>query len=480
MKKIIALVTALIFAALAAAGCAGETKNVPASSDEPRRAPDDGFFGPVKIAEGIEDVYVKVETSFVSVYKASDLEEPSQQFPTSGFDDVNNSARAIVTDDMNSDGYSDLTIPFRRMNDMQYYYVYLYAPESDSFTLFPEMSKIGNLTATDEGYLVGYSSEHGATKYYFVDGELLDEAQTDESLATAISYAKGYLGDDDLTADFIRDELVDMALCRLYLVTRSGENVAYVAVSYDLTRVFYSELSGVYFDLEYDGENFTRGVGNYSKMEYTGNISGYESKGHEALGAAGREYYDMIGERLSEFAPIDFESPDAVEAMSAYMHDDPVWYCCFTPKIEGSSVTGRYYYTWATYEDDISSEVLRTEMDKYSARIGEIVGEMPTGLEAKERYVYLAEKLRYLAEEEHHKESTDGFALEIPGETVDERIAKTFAYMCKKADIYCTWDGNYNTIMDGDTERTVSVYSTFRIVPGSDEWFDAFYVEDRK
>ena len=107
---------------------------------------------------------------------------------------------------------------------------------------------------------------------------------------------------------------------------------------------------------------------------------------------------------------------------------------------------------------------------------------MPEGLEPIGKYVYLAEKMYIESEEEHHHGTgEDGIALFIPGETVEERAAKTFAYMCETAELYCTWnEDGPNEIMDGTEKKTVSVYETYSIPAGSEEWFNAFFKGENK
>ena len=441
------------------------------------------LFGPVKIGGGEEDVFVGVDTSFVHIFKASDKDNPSQSFSTTGFDDVENSAKSIVTDDVNFDGYADITIPCRRAYDLQYYYVYLYNPDGASFSFVPELSSIGDLTVED-GFLKGIAEEHGAfaeMKYYWKDGSLEEEQQTDESMRLALECASSLLGKDGLTGTFARDELIDMTISKLYFVCEGNDPVAYAAVSYDLSRIFYSELSGVYFEVVKDGDGYKK-VQSYSKLEYEGVPYGYPAKGRDSLNDNQKEYYDIIAEKLVNFDPISIESPDAAAAMTAYLADHPVCSLVFRAEIEGYSVKGEYYYSWAPYESDISKDVMSEKMNAYSGKIADLVSQMPTGLEPMEKYVYLAQKLRLASEEEHHEGvGEDGLAVFIPGETVDERAAKTFAYMCEKAELYCTWssDGT-NEIMDGEEKKTVSVYETYAFPAGSDEWFSAFYKGENK
>ncbi len=469
MKRIIALLLAL-FALLSLASCGS------AQSNDEKMEYKGELFGPVSVGEGIEDVYVGLDTGFVYIFKASDTETPSQYFTTSGFDDVGNCLRTIRAVDADFDGFSDLLIPFRRVDDYQYYYVYLWSPASDGFILIPSMSSIGNIEIFD-GYLTGVSAEHGvyaAVKYTWKNGELKEDEETDELLSQAREYARGLLGKDAFSLTFARDELIDMTISKLYFVTENGEAVAYIAASYDGSRFFYSPLSSVYFEIIRDGDTYSKGQ-NYSKLEYDGTVVGYAREEYSKLSANQKEYYDMISEKLNAYVPFEFESSDAVAALGAFMKDNPVWYLCFIPETAGDRAAGKYVYSWDNYNYDTSKEGLSEKMREYSERISSLVSEMPTGLEPIEKYVYLAQKLRVEAEEEHHHGPEDGLSVYIPGDSLFERAAKTYAYMCEKAELYCTWDGGTNYIMDKTEKRAVSVYNTYAYDAGSDGWFEEFY-----
>jgi|GEM_PF-2520918 len=470
MKKIIAL----LFAAavmFSFAGCESER-----SGDEKVKY-DGELFGPVKIAENVEDVWIGLNTGFVNFFKDSDRENPSQSFTTSGFDDVANSMKSITSEDVNFDGYSDVVIPFHRYDDFQFYYVYIWDKDNASFSYYPQLSGVGNL-AVGDGFLSGIANEHGAyfeTKYFWEDGKLISEEESDENMHLAKEYTEGLLGKEGLNVSFSRDELIDMTISKLYFVSDAEGVIAYAAVSCDNSRVFYSPLTDVYFEVERDDDGYKKGL-SYSKLPYSGVPNGYSAEAFSSLDASQKDYYDMIGEKLGSFDEISFESPDAAAAMEAYLKDHPVWYCCFIPKISGYSVTGSYCYTWSNYSDDVSVEVLSEKMKEYSDKINGYVSEMPTGLQPIERYVYLAQKLRLLAEEEHHHGSdADAMGLYIPGDSLNERAAKTFTYMCEKAELYCVWDGDYNYILDGAEKKRIAVYDTFAFVPGSDEWLNAFW-----
>ena len=473
MKRISAVLL-VILTVLSFASCGGK------QADEADGAEYTGeLFGPVAVGEGEEDIFVGTDTSFVHIFKASDTKTPFQSFTTSGFDDVANSAKSIVAADADFDGFTDLIIPFRRVNDYQYYYVYLWNKDSGGYVFVPSASSIGNIEVKD-GYISGVSAEHGSyeeCEFVFEDGEFVDRNGRDEGIATAREYAAGLLGKDDFSLTFARDELIDMALSKLYFLTEGGEVTAYIAATYDNDRVFYSPLSDVYFEIvKRDGE-YKKGD-SFSKMEYDGVAEGYESAAFSKLNDNQKEYYDMIAEKLRAYDKIDYESPDAVAAMDAYMKDHPVTSLCFVPQIAGYSVRGKYVYTWDNYNTETSKDVLEEKMNEYSERISSVVGEMPTGLEPIEKYVYLAQKLRSLSDEEHHGGEENGMSVYIPGDSLDEKAAKTYAFMCEKAELYCTWDGAVNCIMDGDEKREVRVYDTYPFPGGSDEWFEVFFAEE--
>lgn len=473
MKKIISVL--LIFSlAFSLFACASEEK----SDDKMKYSGE--LFGPVKIADGVEDVYVGLDTAFVHIFRESDKENPVQSFTTSGFDDIENSARSIRAADVDFDGFNDLIIPFRRVADYQYYYVYTWNNDSETFSLVSSMSAIGNVEVCD-GYIKGVSSEHGAyhlTKYYWVDGVLEEEEELDETMSIARECAEGILKKDGLTVTFGRDELVGMTLTKLYFIMDGGKTAAYVAVSYDGTRAFWSSASDVYFEVVRDGDEFKNGQ-SYSKMEYTGVPHGYAAEEYAKLNASAKEYYDMISDKLLSFAEIDFDSADAADAMEAYMKDHPVRSMCFVPKIMGNSVTGDYVAAWDNYNTGVTKDELAEGMSAYSDKISAIISEMPTGLEPIERYVYLAQKLQVLSDEEHHHgKDGDGLGIYIPGNSLNEKAAKTYTYMCEKAELYCVWDGEHNVIMDGTEKRIVSVYDAFAYPAGSDGWLDTFFAEE--
>lgn len=474
MRKITALLVALITLFIFASCGSGET-------GEPEAAEYDGeLFGPVAVGDGEENVFVGVDTSFIHVFRESDTKIPYQSFTTSGFDDVADSARSIIAADATSDGYTDLIIPFRRVDDHQYYYVYVWNADSKGYVFVPSMSSVGNIEVKD-GHIKGFASEHGAyveKEYYFENGDFA-AAEEDEGIATAREYAQGLLGKDSFTLTFARDELIDMALTRLYFVTEGEEVTAYIAVTYDNSRAFYSPVSDVYFEIVRRDDGYKKGE-SFSRMEYTGEVTGYKAEAFSKLSENQKEYYDMIAEKLRAYDEVDFESADAAAAMDAYMKDNPVTYLYFVPETEGYSVKGRYCYTWDNYDYDVSLGTLSEKVAEYSERISAVVGEMPTGLEPIEKYVYLAQKLRSLSEEEHHEGKENGMSVYIPGESLNERAAKTYAYMCEKAELYCTWDGGTNYIMDGGKVRPVHVYDAYPFPGGSDEWFEVFFAEEEK
>ncbi|MBQ6262677.1 MAG: hypothetical protein IJK58_04100 [Clostridia bacterium] len=474
MKRITAILLILV-TVFSLASCKG------GKTDEPETAEYTGeLFGPVALGEGEEDIYVGVDTSFIHIFKASETKIPFQSFTTSGFDDVSNCIRAIRAEDVNFDGKCDLIIPFRRVDDYQYYYVYI-CGEGSVYSFEPSMTGIGNIEVGD-GFLTGISSEHGLykeTRYFWVDGVLEDEDGLDEQIGVAEEYAKGVLGKDALSLSFIRDELVDRTISKLYIAEENGEQIAYFAVSYDGTRVFYSPMSQTYFEIVKDGGEYSKGL-SYEKLDYNGVPLGYAETAYEGLSDNQKEYYEMIGDRLRSYEDISFESPDAAEAMRAYMKDHPVWSLCFVPEIVGNSAGGYYCCTWDSYRRDVDKAALSGTMDRYKEKIRSIVSEMPTGLAQSERYVYLAEKLQITAEEEHHDGAEDGLSVYIPGDSLNEKAAKTYAFMCETAELYCSWDGEYNVIMDADEKLTVSVYDAFAYPPGSDEWINEFYSGEKR
>ena len=475
MRKITALVLFLL-TVISVSSCG--TK-LPGPADEFEYSGE--LFGPVSVGEGIEDVYVGLDTGFVYVFRGSEKKIPFQSFATSGFDDVENSIRSIVAADADFDGFTDLIVPFRRVGDYQYYYVYLWNSGNGGYMLVPSASNIGNIEVHD-GYIAGIVTEHGSSELrelVWKDGEFVDRNEDDEGIATAREYAAGFLGDDPVSLTPAGDELIDMALSRLYFVTVNGEVTSYIAVTYDNTRAFTSQLNGVFTEIVKDGDGYKTGE-SFSKAEYTGVAAGYEAVAYSELSGEQKEYYDAIAEKISNYDTVEYKSSDAAAAMKAYVKDHPVASLCFIPQIEGYSVKGKYCYTWDNYNDLTSKDVLAEKMNEYSQRMSETVGEMPVGLEPMEKYVYLAQKLRHLSEEEHHEGRENGMSVYIPGDSLNERAAKTFAYMCEKAELYCTWDGGTNYIMDGGKVRPVRVYDAYPFPGGSDEWFEVFFAEEER
>ncbi len=439
------------------------------------------LFGPVDVGEGIEKIYVGLDTGFVYVFKESETKIPYRSYASSGFDDVENSIKSITAADADFDGYTDLIIPFRRIDDYQYYYVYLWNNDGGGYSLVPSASSIGNLEVRD-GYVAGVVSEHGSyeqRELVWKDGELVGRNEEDEWIGTAREYVEGYLGKDAFSLTPAGDELIDMALSRRYFVTENGEVTSYIAVTYDSTRAFTSPLTNVYTEIVEDGGEYREGE-SFPKTGNGGVAAGHEYVYYSELSAGQKEYYDLIAEMLRNYDEIAFESPDAPAAMEAYMKDHPEASLCFVPQIVGYSVKGKYLYTWDNYSDETSKDVLAEKMNEYSERISSAVGEMPVGLSPLEKYVYLAQKLHHLAEEEHHEGKEGGMSIYLPGDSLDERAAKTYAYMCEKAELYCTRDGEFNYIMEGGEKRAVRIYDTFTFSGGSDEWFEAYFAEEEK
>ncbi|MBR6917968.1 MAG: hypothetical protein IKN38_07260 [Clostridia bacterium] len=473
MKKLICILLALSLVPFFA-GCGEEEAKTP---DEVSYYGEK--YGPIKINDGTDGIYIGVDTGFIYIFDEADTETSIQSFVTRGFDDIEYSKQAIRTDDMNFDGSRDLAIPFRRLDDHQFYYTYLWNNDTGMYTYDPDLMQIGDLEVCD-GYLTGVKGEHGAYEemnYYWQDGKLVSEEAFDQCAEAASAFAASLI-EGGATVSFARDELVDMTICKLYFASAADEVKAYIAVSYDCSRAFYSPATDVYFEIKPDGDGYKTGQ-SYSKLAYGGAVLGYSREAYSSLSDNQKEYYDMIEEKIKSFETIDFESPDAPAAMEAFMKDNPVWSWCFIPKIVGYSVTGRYYYAWADYEENVSGDVLSEKMDEYRKKMTDVVSEMPTGLEPIEKYVYLAEKLQVLEEEEHHHGSSgDGYDLTIPGDSLYERSAKTYTYMCEIAELYCTWDGGLNHIMDGAEKKTVDLYNAFVYPAGSDGWFEVFYAED--
>ncbi len=396
MKKTIALLIAAV-CLISLWGCGGEPED-----EAPPVKYSGEYFGPVKVGEGADDVYVGLDTAFIYIFTGENKEEPSQMFTVSGFDDVGSCLKGIKADDASADGYTDLMIPFRRVDDLQYYYVYVWDNDTSSYVLIPSMSSVGNLEVTD-GCLKGIASEHGAfheVEYIWENGRFVED-EGDEYLQVARELAAGMLGGADVTLTFGRDELIDMTISRLYFVSEGADVTSYIAVSYDKTRGFFSPASSVYFDIVRDGDKYKKGD-SHKKMEYEGIPYGYGEAEYDKLDGNQKEYYGMIGSKLHAYDKIDFESSDAAAAMNAYMKDHPVWSQCFVPQIMGYSVGGYYCYTWDNFNTETSKETLSEKMDEYSKKVSDVVSQMPTGLEPIEKYVYLAQKLSVISEEEHH------------------------------------------------------------------------------
>lgn len=415
-------------------------------------------------------------------FKESGKETPDQYFPTSGFEDVAYSADNVRAEDVNFDGYFDIVVPFRRLYDLQFYYVYVWDGASGLLRFVPDMTNIGDFKVGD-GIITGYYAEHGEPEQFeFVwkDGNIVNVGEVDETVSIAEEYAREYLGSDDVRAVFVRDELIDMAISRLFFIYEKEEIVSYIAVSYTKDRVFASPMTDVYTELIRDGDAL-REDGEYSREEYKeGDKYGYVREGYLNLGEKGKELYDEIASEIAAFEPVDIQSPDAPAAMDAYIKDNPLCSLFFVPEISGYSVKGKYYYSWEPYAAQADAETMRGAADEYSVMMEGAVSEMPTGLSQTEKYVYLAEKLRLLSEEEHHTGTDSVAGLYIPGDSLGEKAAKTYAFMCELADVYCTWDGEINCIIVDGEKRRVNVYDTYPYSPGTDGWFEKFYMGDIK
>ena len=78
---------------------------------------------------------------------------------------------------------------------------------------------------------------------------------------------------------------------------------------------------------------------------------------------------------------------------------------------------------------------------------------------------------------EHHEHGLgDGFGTLIKGDSDNERYAKTYCYICEKANLYCKATGSTNIIKSGAEDVEVDLHSACRCIPGADDWKAAFYM----
>lgn len=478
MKKIIAvlLLAALLFSF---AGCASENE-----TDEKDKENEVKYTGELKgpfFPSGSENGYlVGIDDSFIYLYKDSDREHVFQYYSVSGFDDTAYSLSGVRSEDINFDGFSDLVIPFRRVDDLQYYYAYLWDGEKGNYSLCADVMGIGEFTVCD-GWIEGkeyFNGELITVKYMWEGSELESEAETDRIAALALDIAKGLTGKDGLSVTYTRDDLTDLTLTRLYTVSEGAKSIAYVAINYDMTRFFWSEMSEVFFEVSLDENGKLIKTQSYSKMKYDGVPYGFSEEEYGKLSSTEQNYYDMIREKLLAFENISYESAEAVTAYKALIKDHPIFSNYFNGEVMGNTLTGSYFYQWSTYSEEISPDVISEKLEEYRNLIFSYVESMPLGLEPIERYVFLAQKLQHECAEEHEHTVKDGFGIQISGDTSGEQIAKTFAYMCELAELYCTWDGGYNMIMAGTELTKIDLYESSRCEAGSDEWLSAFYAED--
>ncbi len=400
-----------------------------------------------------------------------------QTFQHSGIESLEATKNGIMFEDVSFDGFTDVLLPQRKLGEIQYYYCYIWNEEDKIFRMNMDFLNIGN-PVINENFISGTVSEHGTeheAEFYYEDGHFVsDHEHHDEYLEVALTYMRGFLGKKEIECQFTAWELIDVSICKKYYVLENGEPIAACAVNADGSRVFYTPLTEAYTEIIFSEDSYSESTESYGKMEHTNENFTYVAEGFESLSDSGKEVYGNFYNELSAYK--EFELTDAAEitALYAVFSDHPEFYNYYRVEEKHGTVSATLFCKWAPYKAPEASE-LTEAANEYDAFIDEVVSSIPVGLEPLEKYLFLAQRLELMSKGHEGDEVT--FELLISGDSQGEKIARTYKLMCEKAQLYCTYEGNLNTILSDGEKVTVSVEKSFNHVPGNEKWLSAFFME---
>lgn len=475
MKKINVLLIILSLAVtLSLFGC---EKNAPAENGQESIDPST-LIGPVSIFDGGMTFYIDINETSVAIYEDGSFDAPYQNFAHAGLANIEASKSGFSAVDLNFDGYLDLTVPQRTVDGIQYYYGYLWSDESKTFSFNSDILNIGNLTVGDKCLLSTeiHNGKEMVVEYYFEDGKLVHEhVEDDPLLVIAETYMKGFLKKDGIEALFTSWELIDNAICKKYFILEGDNVIASAAVNATGERVFYSPVTDSYYEITTEGEEYLQSDKTYGKIPHVGVIFTYVNAAYESLSDEEKVFYNKIYNDITTFTANEYTEENALKIVEAVLADYPELRNYFRYTERGGIVNSSFFVKGAPYKEVVPDEI-NAAMDEYDAFAQGIIDTMPVGLEPEEKYIFLAQRLLVLTKE--HSEHEPSFGKMIQGDSKGEQLSRTFKFLCEKAQIYCTTEGNKNTILIDAEYVTIGLEDTFNYVPGSDKWMEQFYDED--
>ena len=474
MKKIRIILITLILAALILCGCE-KNDGVKTPPIDPET-----LAGPFSLFDGGMTFRIKLEEDRITIYEDGSYDTVFQTFPHSGVTDVQISTDSLKFEDFTFDGFADFYFHQRDVDGISYYYGYAWDEEAKAFYLVTDFLKIGN-PVLGENCVLSTEIHNGETvtvEHYFEDGKFTHEhVEEDPYLEVANTYIRGFYGKNELKCEFTAWELIDSAICKKYYVYEGETVIAAVAVNGDGSRVFYTLLTDVYAEILKDAESYVQGEETYAKMDHTNEVFTYVATGFEGLSEADRELYGTMYGDVMEFKPAEYTAANAEAVLTALFKDHPVMhnYVRYTEK--GGIITTEFFVKWAPYKTPVPDDI-KDAVNEYDAYTDEIINSIPVGLEPMEKYLFLAQRLQLLTKGHSHEEGEECdeplFEILISGDSKGERLARTYKYLCEKAQLYCEYDGKENTILQSTTKFTVNLEEAFRYAPGSEKWLEAW------
>ena len=348
MKKRLLGIISLALALICLAGCTGKNED----GEKPVFIKNDPR-GPYTVTEG-KSFYFDMDDSYIVIYSADDMKEPSQSFNHDGLEEPAYSLDGLRFEDVNFDGFPDLLVPAYKAATLQMYYGFLWDNERCLFCAESQLRDIAGITVGDgylEGERISASGEIYKVRYYWNDeGELQEESEADESAEAALAFAKLLLEKDDISVTYFSEELVDKVLCKKYAVTCDGESDTFVLVNYNASRLFASGDGDVYFEYKPDGDTIRKDA-SFARDTYDGVPYGYMREAYDKLNAQAKEYYDEMYQKVSGVENFTFDGEDAVSALEALLADNPVFDAYFAPEVKGTSIRAVYFCSWEPFAD---------------------------------------------------------------------------------------------------------------------------------
>ncbi len=473
MKKIsIILISIILTAILILCGCE-KNDGVETPPIDPET-----LTGPFDLFDGGMTFRIDIAKDRITIYEDGSYDTVFQTFLHSGVADLETSKNGVKFEDFTFDGFKDFYFPQRDVNGISYYYGYAWDEENKAFVLVTDFLKIGNPTL-GENCILSTEIINGETvtvEYYFQDGKLTHEhIENDPYLVVANTYMRGFFGKNELKAEFTTWELIDSAICRKYYVYEGETVISAAAVNADGSRVFYTPLTETYVEILHDGESYTQGDVNFNKMEHTNEVFTYVATGYESLSDADRELYGTIYSDIMEFKAAEYTDANAETVLTALLGDHPIMHNYVRYKEKGGIITTEFYVKWAPYKAPVPDDI-EDAVKEYDAYTDEIINSIPVGLEPMEKYLFLAQRLQLLTKGHNHEEGEECeeplFEILISGDSKGERLARTYKYLCEKAQLYCEVNGKENIILQGNTHFTANLEEAFNYAPGSEKWLE--------